>query len=50
MIDIRETVWIRGEEDDVKLSLFGVQMKPVTNKKVFSGTVMNCQCLSVKAG
>lgn len=35
MIDIRETVWIRGEEDDVKLSLFGVQMKPKLQTKKF---------------
>lgn len=28
MIDVRATVWIRGEENDVKLSSFGEKMKP----------------------
>lgn len=49
MIDMRETVCIRAEEDDVKLSSFGVKVK-LKLQTVFSGTVMSCQCLSVKAG
>lgn len=45
MIDMREMVWIRGEEDYVKLSSFGVKMKPKL-QTVFSGTVTSYQCLT----
>lgn len=50
MLDMKEMVWIRGEEDDVKLSSFGVKMKLKLQTVFVSRTVMSCQCLSVKAG
>lgn len=48
MLDRREQYG--GEEDDVKLSSFGVKMKLKLQTVFVSRTVMSCQCLSVKAG